>query len=110
MHYDSAVGEIAEKPLNDGTADALEDIAGQIRRIEAEIADPEAALEAVHELAARLESEIAQASRQHRGMPDIAAFVLNPMKMLDSLRDAGRQTGLQQAAATIRWYLKNQKQ
>lgn len=110
MHYDSAVGEIAEKPLNDGTADALEDIAGQIRRIEAEIADPEAALEAVRELASRLEGEVTQASNQPQEMPDITSFLLNPMKMLDSLRDAGRQTGLQQAAATIRWYLKNQKQ
>ena len=105
IEYDTAIRQTAEKPLNDGTAAALEEIAARIRQIHSEASDPEQALATVKTLAEQLEGEVQRASRQPRDLPDFAAFLLNPMKLLDSLRDTGRQDGIRHAAELIRKYL-----
>jgi hypothetical protein len=107
MQYDSVIGETAEKPLNHGSAGALEEVAGEIRKIEAEIADPEEALNTVRELAARLESEVAEADRRSREIESIA-IVLKMATLPDLLRNTGRELGLKQAATAIRLYLNDQ--
>ncbi len=103
--YDTAIRQTAEKPLNDGTAAALEEIAAQMRQIDSKNDDPERELEAIKALVERLESEVRLAVRQPRDPPDIGLFLLNPKKLLDSLRDTGRQDGVRHAAELIRKYL-----
>lgn len=105
IEYDTAIRQTAEKPLNDGTAAALEEIAARIRQIDSETISPEQALAAVKALADQLESSVKQAGSQPRDLPDIAAFLLNPMKLLDTLRETGRQDGFRHAAELIRKYL-----
>jgi hypothetical protein len=105
IEHDTVIRQTAEKPLNDGTASALEEIAVRVRQIDSDITDPEQALAAVKELAAKLESEVSQANSQSRDLPDITSFLLNPRKMLDMLRDTGRQDGIRQAEGIVRKYL-----
>lgn len=105
MTYDTVVGETAGKPLNQGSAAALEDIAAQIRQINSEASSPEEAIAQVRELSAALTAEAAQANAGQQDLPDVMTFLLNPGKMLETLRDTGRQDGRRKAAEIIKHYL-----
>lgn len=103
--YETAIREAAEKPLNDGTASALEEIAARVRRIGREAGNVEQMQAALKEMVSQLESDVRRANSQLGSLPDITAFLFNPGRMFDMLGDTGRQDGLRQAAGIIRRYL-----
>ena len=103
MQYDTAVGQTAQKPLDEATAKALEEIAGRVRRIEQGSGGQDQTVAALRALIEELDGS--QGSHQPAELPSIASLLLNPSKLFDMLGDTGRLTGLQNAAEIIRKHL-----
>ena len=101
--YDTAVGETAQKPLDEAAAKALDEIAGRVRQIEREGGGAEQKSAALKALAEELGRS--QGTPQAAELPSIASLLFNPSRLFEMLGDTGKMTGVQKAAEIIKQYV-----